>query len=373
MNALFIGPYRQQDGWGLATREYIKAISTQIPNIASRPLYYIDRPEPISSQLLSYENTQYDHYDIVFQKCLPHNFSINKSIKQNIGLTELETNYISKSICIDNINGLNKICVPSEQSAKSLKQSGVKIPINVISQPIDIDLYTKYQDHTIPINNSIKKTFKFYTIGEFIERKNLLDLITAFHLAFDLTDDVSLIIKTNIPGMSTNDANKYLQEQSVKIKKALKIRSQYKAEFFILDRLSEIDMIGLHNTCDCFVMPSYGEAFCRPAAEALISGKTPIVTNHTGMTDFVNNDNGYVIKSHKHPVIMASPGLSAEYDIYTANEHWYKPDILHLIECMKNVYHLYKKNRKQYEAKKQLGIASANQFSYTTIGKKICG
>ena len=36
---------------------------------------------------------------------------------------------------------------------------------------------------------------------------------------------------------------------------------QHKQEIVVSQRLSETDMIGLHNACDCFVMPSYGESF----------------------------------------------------------------------------------------------------------------
>ena len=43
MSALFIGPYRQNDGWGCASRDYIKAIHTQISDLSCKPLYYTPR------------------------------------------------------------------------------------------------------------------------------------------------------------------------------------------------------------------------------------------------------------------------------------------------------------------------------------------
>ncbi len=39
MNILFVGPYRQPDGWGMATRSYIKALATKHKNITTRPVY----------------------------------------------------------------------------------------------------------------------------------------------------------------------------------------------------------------------------------------------------------------------------------------------------------------------------------------------
>ena len=373
MNTLFVGPYRQNDGWGAASRDYIKAISTRTPSLTCRPIYYTNNSlSSIDEKIVEYENSIYTDYGIVFQKCLPHSLTVNKKIKKNIGIVMLETNNLSHSVSVNNINGMDEICVPSQQEAKCLKMSGVNVPIKVISQPIDIDFYKRNTSHKLDLNSNLDRTFKFYTIGEFIERKNLLDLVLAFHLAFNDTDNVSLILKTNYPGNNSKQSYNGIKETIDGFKNKLNLKKRYKNEIIITDRLSDKDMIGLHNSCDCFVMPSCGESFCRPAAEALILGKTPIVTDNTGMTDFINNDNGYVINSKKCPVVINQRTLSNDFDIYTANEHWYKPNIYNMIECMQKVYDLYKKDRKSYEEKKQMGINSIDQFSYENIGKKIC-
>lgn len=373
MNGLFVGPYRQNDGWGAASRDYIKAISTQLTNLTTRPIYYTNNTtENISDTIIECENSLYGKYDIVFQKCLPHSLTVNKSITKNVGIVMLETTNISHSVSINNINGMDEICVPSTQEAKCLKLSGVTTPIKIISQPIDIEFYKSNISHKLDLNSDLERTFKFYTIGEFVERKNLLDLVLAFHLAFDDTDNVSLIMKTNYPGGNPRQSLTAIKEEVDNLKKKLNIKKRYKNEIIITDRLSDKDMIGLHNACDCFVMPSYGEAFCRPAAEALILGKTPIVTDNTGMTDFVNNDNGFVVNSNKYPVLLNQRTLSNDFDIYNAHEYWYRPNVYHLIECMQKVYQMHKKDRKKYEAKREIGINSIDQFSYTNIGQKIC-
>ena len=264
------------------------------------------------------------------------------------------------------------MCVPSTTESKCLRESGVTTKIKVVSQPIDIDLYTHNTENRLSINSLTKNTFYFYTIGEYIERKNLRDLIIAFNLAFDPIEDIALIIKTSIPGMDHVQAHKKIESDINEIKNSLRIRKYYKREIIITERLTDDDIIALHNACHCFVMPSFGEAFCRPAAEALILGKTPIVTDKTGPTDFINNDNGYLINSRKQPVILNQLNLSQEYDIYNASEYWYQPSVTHLVECMQKAYKTYKTNRQEYENKKQLGIESAEQFSYANIGKKIC-
>ena len=373
MNALFIGPYRQADGWGAASRDYIKAIATQINNITTRPLYYThNKINKLDSSIENYEKNIYDHYDIAFQKALPHNFSINRMVKKNVGLTVFETNNISNSQCVANINGLDEICVPSSTEEKNLRESGVTTKIKVISQPIDTEAYKSKTDTKLDFKSPTKKTFYFYTIGEYIERKNLKDLVIAFNLAFDNIDDVGLVIKTSVNGLNSNQARNKIEEDISKIKKTLRVKSQYKKEIIVTEYLSDDDLIGLHNSCHCFVLPSFGEAFCRPAAEALVLGNTPIVTDKTGSCDFINNENGYIINSRKQPVILNQPNLSDDYDIYNALEYWYQPSVTHLIECMQKAYKTYKNNRPEYEKKKQIGIDSIEQFSYTNIGKKIC-
>ena len=38
MNILFVGPYRQADGWGEAAKHYIKALS-HVGELAIRPIF----------------------------------------------------------------------------------------------------------------------------------------------------------------------------------------------------------------------------------------------------------------------------------------------------------------------------------------------
>jgi glycosyltransferase involved in cell wall biosynthesis len=373
MNVLFVGPYRQQDGWGLASQSYIRAIASQTSNITTRPVFLAGGDaSPIDSDLLGYENSIYENYDIVIQKTLPHCLFYDRRFKKNIGLFVLETNNISNSTSIASINRMDEIWVPSNQEQKCLIKSGITKPIKVISQPLDTNFIAQNKDHKLDFNHILNKSFKFYFIGEYTERKNIKDLIIAFHLAFDISQPVTLVLKTSISGMSSNESYKTIEKDIDSIKKQLNISSRYKKEILVTEKLSYKDLIGLHNSCDCLVMPSYGEAFCRPAAEALCLGKMPIVTDNTGMVDFINNDNGFVVQSSKVPVVVSKRTLSEDFDIYNAQEYWYKVQIYDLIDKMRTAYSLYKDNRKAFETKKNIGMSQIEQFSYKNIGQKLC-
>lgn len=373
MNILFVGPYRQGDGWGLATRSYIKAVGTKYKNITTRPIYLAGSDNTFNdTEILGYENSFYDNYDVVIQKTLPHCLFSNKSYKKNIGLFVLETNNLINSDCIYNINRMDEIWVPSSFEAQTLNKSGVTRPIKVISQPLDIEFIEQHRDYKLELNPVINNMFKFYFIGEYVYRKNILDLVTAFNLAFDYTEPVCLIIKTSQGGMSEQQASSYIENDINNLKRKLGNSKKYKKEILITNKISYKDIIGLHNACDCFVAPSYGEAFCRPAAEALVLGKTPIVNKNTGMKDYINDDNGFLVKSHKTPVILEQRTLSTDFDIYNADEYWYKIDIYDLIEKMKLVYNLHKQNDIELTKKRERGISSSDNFSYNSIGSKLC-
>jgi glycosyltransferase involved in cell wall biosynthesis len=365
MNILFVGPYRQPDGWGMATRSYIKALATKHKNITTRPVYLATPDLKFDDEeIISYENSLYDNYDVVIQKTLPHCLFYNGSYKKNIGFFELETNNLSSSDCITNINRMDEVWVPSSTEEQCLIKSGVKVPIRVVSQPLDTEFIQQNKDYKIKLNPLIDNMFKFYFIGDNNDRKNITDLVVAFNLAFDYTDPVCLVIKTNNGQKLEHDINE--------IKKRLGNKKRYKKEIIISDYMSYKDIIGLHNYCDCFIAPSYGEAFCRPAAEALVLGKTPIINKNTGMKDYINDSNGFLVKSHRTPVIVQNRPLSTDFDIYNADEYWYKIDIYDLVEKMKLAYDMHTKNSTELLKKKEAGISSLNNFSYDSIGSNLC-
>lgn len=367
MNILFIGPYRQNDGWGYATRDYIKAIaSNDNVSLTTRPLYLamsnIDG-EFNDEQILKYENNALDHYDIVVQKALPQFLFYDGRFKKNIGLFTLEINDLKHTKAVENINRMDEIWVPSKLEKDSLLKSGVYKPVKAIGQPIDISLLKP--SAKMNFENVPQDSFKIYSIFENNHRKNLEDLLIAFSLAFNHNDNVSLIVKT------TGNAAQ-LHSYSQDIKKRLNIARKYKNEIFITNRLSYQDIINLHYSCDCFVSSSYGEAFCRPAAEALCLGKNPIVNKNTGMKDYINEENGFLVNSHKYPVILEQNPIAGNNDYYNANQYWYKIDIYDLISKMQQAYTMFKKDKESWSKKSRVGMSLTDTFRYENIGKKLC-
>lgn len=367
MNVLFVGPYRQNDGWGYASRDYIRAIASNSNiNLTTRPLYLAygnTDTEFNDKQIIEYESRVFDKYDMIIQKALPQYLFYDGRFKKNIGLFTLEISDLKNTKILENINRMDEIWVPSEIEKNSLIKSGVYKTVRAIGQPIDID--SLKPTAIMNFENTPKDAFKFYSIFENNERKNLEDLLIAFSLAFNHNDNVALIIKTT---GNISQLNAYSQQ----IKRKLNINRAYKNEVFVTSRISYQDVINFHYSCDCFVSSSYGEAFCRPAAEALCLGKNPIVNKNTGMKDYINDSNGFLVNSYKCPVILDQNPIAGNNDYYNANQHWYKIDMYDLIAKMQQAYLMFKKDKKEWQKKSELGISSSNIFRYENIGNKLC-
>jgi glycosyltransferase involved in cell wall biosynthesis len=357
MKVLFIGPYRQNDGWGESARALIEAILTTdidltIRHVALAPS--LIENSKLYSKYEILENKTSDKYDVIIQNALPEFFVYYEGCK-NIGMFCIETSNIQYTPWITYTNLMDEIWVHSQKEILILQDSGCTKPIYNIGSAIDIDKFNKqYSPKT-------SKDFIFYTIGEG-ERKNFLSLLIAFHREFDRNEPVSLIIKES--GNSDE-----LKQVINNIKDVLKIyvnKEQYKTETLITQRLSEEELNLLHYQSDCFVMPSYGEAWCRPALDALGFGKTPIVTDNTGMNDFINNNNGWLVPSVEIPVVVNRKPLPY---LYTARETWRNIDILALQKYMRQAY----EDKALKNIKTEQGQKDINYYSYENMGKRIHG
>jgi glycosyltransferase involved in cell wall biosynthesis len=365
-NILYIGPYRQNDGWGLAAKGYLLSLLSTEHNISSVPIYLnaSSACDILEKNILSSENRVLREYDLIIQKALPPAICPNKYAK-NIALTVLENNLIY-SDGIQNLKSVDEIWVPSNKEIQCIKNSNIDTPTRSIMQPIptqDINDIIK-RNLRIGFNSKIvDRCYKFYFIGEYIQRKNLHDIIVAFHTEFDLSEPVSLIIKTSIHGMTPQQSLLQIQNDIHTIKQKFRTRKNFKEEIILTDRLSQEQLFSIHQTCDCFISVSYGEAFCRPAAEALCFGKPIIITPNIGIAEMVDEGDKIMVGVQEQPVLMNSPSSIGGLDMYNANETWSIPSILDLKRAMRNAF----------ETKPSVdGSKYITKFSYNNIGKILC-
>lgn len=373
---LFIGTYRQQDSWGEDARDIIMSLLTNKEiQLATRPIYYTNFIESnIHPSIISCENSSYEEYDIILQFAIPGSFYIGQRGKKNVGIVNVE---FSKGQSITNsllLNKLDEIYVHTEAEKKALISCSITTPIKVIPKPINLDIISNNINKSIHFPSVIDSTFKFYCRHGHNERSNLAMLITAFNIAFSEMDKVSLIIAPSGDASNPPSAQKAAIEQlSKQIKSSLHTNKVFKNEIIIADNFNSETIMSVHNACDCFINITSGCNFDKETLIAYHLGKTPIVSQHTGLETLVDGDKGgFIVKSENYPIMLSKPPLPEVYDLFNAKYYWRTPMLSSLVETMQKVFYSYKNDYKAYQTKKYHGSDKINQYSYTNIGQYLC-
>ena len=370
MKVLYIGCYRDGTGWGNAATDYILAMDSVGINVVPRPVKLNARNPEIPARLIELENRDSRGSDVCIQHVLPHMMDYNGRFEKNIALYATETDLFVKPPWVEKINLMDAAWVINNEMASSSQNCGVNVPIKIIPHATDFSKFERgYKKFELP--NS-QDSFIFYFIGELNKRKNLEALIKAFHLEFHAVEPVSMVIKTNKYGLSPDECAGEVKSLCDQVKSDLKLYpslDDYKEDLIITDFLSQEDLYRLHSGCDCFVMPSYGEAWCIPAFDAMGFGKTPICTNVGGMADFLNNGGGVLVDGRVEPV---SGMIDTFVELYTGYERWVSIDILKLMKEMRRIYNMSRdENKEPYKEMKSQGLKSAYNHSHEEIGTLI--
>lgn len=350
MNILYLGPYRTESGWGVNSREYIECLVNTNNTVACKPVYMSNEGTNVqlSNKVLEAEDRIFESTpDIIIQHCLPDLFQKIDGC-YNIGIFDTET-YNTCKLWVDKINTLDEAWVDSKKETEALKNAGVQIKITTIHASLNTQLLENYKNvPELPVDFIQKDDYVFYFIGENNERKNILALVKAFHLAFGPEDKAKLVIKTT-PGIKEqiNDNRPYWR-----------IRNEYIPEVFITSKLPIQDLIAVHKLGDCLVIPSRGESLCYPALEAMFFNKPVIINENIFPADLLK----YATKVQSYPVSVDTKHPPLPH-IYTAKELWYEIDVFALAKELRAAYygHLVA-NTKQY---------IIEEFSRETITKRI--
>ena len=118
----------------------------------------------------------------------------------------------------------------------------------------------------------------------------------------------------------------------------------------ILDsrKLSIHQLYGLYKRAHCFIMPTQGEGFGLTACEAMRTGLPCIVTHYSGITDFFDEQVGYLVGYEMGEGVVTFPGTKMRHKTMVA-----KPKMEDILNHMLYVYENYnialKKGKKASE------------------------
>lgn len=290
-NILYIGPYREFSGMGNAARQYIKALIHTGHNISIRPTYNIFKPyatSEIDNEILDLESNSSKSYHTVIQHCYPHQLTLDKRFEQNVALVHFESfNY--NPCFAQYMEIMDNIIVGSNFVQKVLLNMGLDTnKIRIIPEPIDLDSIRLYQSQNA---KKEKDSYSFYTICDFIDRKNLDKILLAYILAYDYNDNIELVIKTK------NLSDKYIHiDQTIEylISKAYSIidRTSIPKPKVVLGETKYDAISYIHNNNDCFINASSGESFGFSTLEAMAFNNNLIINDKIGSSEILSEDCG---------------------------------------------------------------------------------
>lgn len=365
MKILLIGNMHDQTGWSQSGIGYALSMDSVGIDVVVRNIKLNNINGEVPERIKELEAKSDKDCDIVIQHVLPHMLDYSGHFKKNIAICCFETSNFRKTSWASKINAMDELWVLCDQSVKIAKDSGVNIPIHVVPPGFDTSKYEqKYDKLTF---NEIERKFKFYFIGELTRRKNIEALLIAYYTTFTIYDNVALVIKTGVPGASPQQNAQAIKQLIDSVKKGLKLYpsvDMYPIEIGITAPMSNEEIMRLHATCNCFVMPSYAEAFCIPAMEAMAMGNPVIANDCGGMSDYLSNNCGSLIKNREQPIYNM---LDTFNELGTGHETWSSIDIIELGKEMRRMY----ENPRICKEYGERGIDRSYDFSYQNIGNKI--
>lgn len=365
MKLLYIGHYKEGTGWSKAAIDTILAANSIDIDVACRNIKLTNFNPPVHPIIFNLESKTLTNVDYCIQHILPHHMVGTQKFKKNIGYFDGESNTLKYNYWIDPLKLMDEVWVPNLDLKLKMINDGFNTDkIKVIPHASDM---SKYGNQLPKINfHQHNHKFKFYYIGEINDRKNLESIIRCFHSEFESYEPVSLVLKVKKFGASSESLEKYLTNFCNQVKNELRMYknlSDYHGEIIIANNIPDDQIDILHNTCDCFVGPSHGEAWSIPAFEAMAFGKTPICSNEGGPRDFIGDKNtGWLVDGVYDVCNHSDPAFK---EIFTGREEWFHPSESEIKKAMR----FYYENRHNID--RSAGLKQAEKFSYQNVGKLI--
>lgn len=320
--------------------------------VTSRPVFLSSNTTYINisdQDILQAELNKEEEYDIVIQYILPTQMVNAKGIECSIGITHMET---MRNRQWDNyLQLMDKVFVSSKAEknclSKKIREKSYSIGGSILQQPTEIPLADLSSD------------FRFYFFCDSLETKSGIDaLLQTYMSEFTSHENVSLNIYTSNP-----------QRLEEKLDATTRIVGLYTTHSYypainIVPSKGIDDSDFLHRDCHCFIDPSGMNGFKTAAAKAMSFGNPVITVDKTSMTEYVNNENGWVVDSSEE--ILLCPDRPFK-DIFTAKESYYMANKISFKKAMRDAFN----DRISYHKKSKQAKKSAIEFSVEKQSKAI--
>lgn len=234
-----------------------------------------------------------------------------------IGRTMFETDRLNLEH-VERCNRMDSVWVPTDFHVSSFVKSGVD-PSKVVKviQPVDVEffdpsLYEPFDLASVgklvlgtkisPVNS---KVFAFLSVFKWEHRKGWDVLLTAYLKEFSKVDRVVLYLLTNPYHCKRDFDNKIVEfvEDS-----GLEKPAKGWPPVYVIDKhIAQLDLPRLYKAADAFVLPTRGEGWGRPVVEAMAMALPVIVTNWSGPTEYLTEENSYPLPVEKMSEVREGP------------------------------------------------------------------
>ncbi len=212
------------------------------------------------------------------------------------------------------------VVAPTSYVRDALVESGLAIPVRVIPPAVRLDRFAAlhYDRSTRP-----SPVHRFLHVSSCFPRKGVDVLLRAWAAAFRAGDPVRLVIK-GFPNPHNDVANQLA---------ALRKADPGLAPVELVD--ADLDgeaLLALYRDADTMVLPTRGEGYNLPAAEALAAGLGLIVTGRGGHTDFCTGPDGAPLPGVR--LLRYRPAPSGSH-LASAHSLWLEPEHDDLVAALR--------------------------------------
>lgn len=372
MQIVWRGIVHDYQGYARASREYLLALdragvdikieplnfgtpsSDLLPDQARRIRELIAKPLSTGKKVLIYHAQPY---------------GVDADVEREKGFDKVIINTVWETTEVPRdwfpfINKADAVMVPSNMNVKSLVDSGVEVPIYMIPHGVDSQLVDA---KPLEISGT-EKTFNFLSVFQWQNRKAPEVLLNAFWQEFTSKDKVSLVLKTYWGNNGIKAHQRQVRDTIISYKNAIGYTDTAPI-YFTGSLFSETDMHSLYNSADIFVLPSRGEGVGLPYLESMNFGVPCIATGWGGQTDFINDDNGYLIDYKLVSTHDSKDGAISQnfYHLFTEDMKWAEANVSHLRKIMRHVY----ENQDEVKAKGLKAKESVSSQTWDNSGLMI--
>ncbi len=209
------------------------------------------------------------------------------------------------------------VLAPSQAVANALIGSGLRIPVRVVGYAPPLDEFAAIGAAREPARPTEAAPLTFLHVSSCFPRKGVDVLLAAWAEAFRASDNVRLVIK----GFANphNQVADQLRERRTEHPDLAPIE-------LIDDDLDHAALLELYARGHVMVLPTRGEGFNIPAAEAMAAGLALIVTAGGGHRDFVTADEARLIAWRHAP---------ARTHLASNGSVWLEPDAADLAAALR--------------------------------------